>query len=143
MEFTNGFGQRFGSLALFAGLTCLSTASAQNKTFHHDQYSENIYEAVNQVNGQLLQNEPGFVLGEAFGAMYRPSGADYPIKILGVDVIFGGPAGFPDLSTSYDIEIYLNAGFGPEPNNTTPDFVIPTTDFWNANTNEFGIPIKG
>lgn len=115
------------------------------KTFKHDQFSENIYEAVNELNslGAASQNEPGFVAGEAFGALFRPNLQDYPIKILGVDVIFGGPMAFPDLNTSLDIEIYLDAGAGPAPTNATPDFTIGTTDFWNANTNEFGIPVKG
>jgi len=113
------------------------------QTYKHDQFDESIYGAVNEMNGKILQNEPGFVAGEAFGALFRPGKADYPLKILGIDVIFGGPKAYPDLATNIELEVYLDAGVAAMPANTTPDFKISSTEFYNADTNEFGIPIKG
>lgn len=115
----------------------------QVKTYKHDQFSEDIYSAANEVNGKILQNEPGFVAGEAFGALFRPGLQDYPLKIVGIDLLLTGPQGDFDQSADIDIEIYLDAGQGPGPTNETPDFVISNGDFYNPDTNEFGIPIKG
>ena len=137
--------RNFISLSVATLLTVAPlVGSAQTlKTFKYDQYPENIYEAVDAIQGKILQYEMGFVQGEAFGAIFRPSLNDYPLKIVGIDVIFGGPQGFPDLSTTISIEIYRNAGQGPAPANPEPDFAISTQEFWNMDTNEFGIPIKG
>ena len=129
-------------VATIATLSLVSfSAAGQNKTFQHDQYDPNIFQAANQINGALLQVEPGFVQAEAYGALFRPNLDEYPIKLLGVDVFFAGPQGY-ELDTSVSIELYLNAGAGPAPTNEVPDFVIDSTEFLNPSSGEFGVSIE-
>ncbi|MBT9554447.1 MAG: IPT/TIG domain-containing protein [Myxococcales bacterium] len=130
------------SAVLSSAVLSPATATAQTpKVLKHDKFAEDIYEAVQGINGNVQQVEPGFVEGEGFGVLFRPSEDDYPFNIDGVDMMFAGPAGNPNLGTSVYIEIYLNAGAGPAPANPTPDFVIDSDEFYY--NGDFGVPIKG
>ena len=132
--------RRIAFFAATAALLWTTAGSADEKVFKHDQFSDNIYEAADEVNGKLLQTEPGFVDGEAFGVLFRPSLNDYPLKLLAVDVLFSGPE---DVDTNIDIEIYLDAGQGPAPKNPEPDFKISNQDYFDPINSKFGIPIFG
>ena len=131
-------------IALIALLLATPVASAQTiKTFKHDSLPDDITAAANEINGKITQTEPGFVHLEGFGALFRPGLADYPLKVLSIDLLLSGPSGYPDLFTNADIEVYLDAGQGPKPNKEEPDFKVNTAEFYNPETGGFGVPLKG
>ena len=115
--------------------------AASFATYQHDQYSEDLVTAVSQITGAHLSAQPGFAQGEAFGQLFRPNAEDYPIKILGLDLILAGP--LSGGATSADIEIWLDAGDGPTPNKAVPDFSINTIDLLNSETGEFDVNLAG
>ena len=59
--------------------------AATFSTYQYDQYSEDL---TTNISGAHLSAQPGFAQGEAFGQLFRPNPEDYPIKILGLDVIW-------------------------------------------------------
>ena len=115
--------------------------AASFATYQHDQYSEDLATAVYQISGAHLSAQPGFAQGEAFGQLFRPAPGDYPIRITGIDLILAGPASGG--ASSADIEIWLDAGDGPTPNKSAPDFTINTVDLLNSETGEFDVNLMG
>lgn len=86
--------------------------------------------------------QPGFIGGEAFGQIFRPTAADYPVHILSVELVMAQPDGAPaNQKLSATIEIWNDAGDGPSPNSGLPLWSINTDDFANGGT--IGMPIVG
>ncbi|MFT7624594.1 MAG: hypothetical protein ACI9WU_003782, partial [Myxococcota bacterium] len=129
--------------ALVLSLLVAGSASAEIKTFKYDQFPDSIFEAVNEMNGMILQNEPGFVNTEAYGALFRPGVNEYPVKLQGIDLVFGGAAGFPDLATDVVVELYYDSGFGAEPTNLVPTWTVSTDEVFDPSSGELGIDVTG
>lgn len=118
-------------------------AQAVPHTFKYDQFGESIQEAANDVNGQSLATQPGFVQGEAFGQVYRPDPAHYPVQISGIDLILAAPPNASGLTTHANIEIWNGPGSGADPGTGSPFFQISTTQVFNPDTGADGVPLQG
>jgi hypothetical protein len=87
---------------------------------------------------------PGFIQGEAFGVLFKPSAADYPVKILSVELVMGSPpkaATNPTLHVVF--EIWNDDSTGVAPTSTKPLWTISVMDFFNSATQKDGMPIVG
>ena len=133
------------STALLAVLLVSLFASAEVPVvYKHDQFSDNIQTAAQELSGIPLATQPGFVKGEAYGQIYRPSANAYPVKITAVDVVVAGPPNSADGGSSHaDIEIWFLDGDGPSPTKDTPDFSLSTQDVFDPIGGDFGMPLKG
>ena len=123
------------SMLLIASLTLAvwssGTAMAVPVVFKYDQFDENLTAAANQINGQALATQPGFVQTEAFGQIYRPAAENYPLKIIGIDLILAAPPNASSLTTHAQIEVWNSTASGPNPGTGTPMFQISTTELYN------------
>lgn len=120
-----------------------SNALAIPKVFKHDKFSEDLSAAANEVNGQSLPVHPGFVQTEAFGQLYKPDPAHYPLKIEGIDLILAASPNQSPQTRHAQIEIWNSTSAGPDPGTVTPLFQISTTDLFNIDAGEFGVPLTG
>ncbi|GMV40580.1 MAG: hypothetical protein AMXMBFR64_22960 [Myxococcales bacterium] len=128
-------------LGLLAVLS--APAHAVIKVYKHDQFSEDLTTAAQQVQGTPLATQPGFAGGEAFGQLYVPEPTEYPVKILGIDLILAAPPNAPGLTTHADIEIWNDTGTDAKPASAAPVFSISTTELLNPSTLTDGIPLQG
>ncbi len=135
--------QRTLGLALALVVASTSSAIAVPHVYKHDQFGEALEQAANDVNGQSLATQPGFVQTEAFGSLYRPAPEHYPLKIEGVDLILAAPPNAPNLETHAQIEIWNSTAGGPDPGTGSPMFQISTTELFNLDAGDFGVPLKG
>ena len=110
--------------------------------YKYDQYPADFPTALAQMNGQSLATQPGFAQGEAFGQVFRPSPGAYPLQITGVDFLFAAAPLNPDLRINATIEVYNSTSTGPDPQ-SQPIFTVSTGAIWNAQTQDFGLPIQG
>ena len=111
--------------------------------FKHDQFSDSIAAAGEQVSGVPLGTQAGFVYGEAFGALFKPSANAYPVVFTALDLIVGGPP-FGGTGVAHaDIEFYFHDSDGPDPGKKVPDFVLSTTDVFDPISGQEGMPLTG
>lgn len=116
---------------------------AAQKTYKYDQYKENIEEAAAQVGAAAVSVQAGYSAGEAFGILVTPAPSDYPVKILGLDILLAAPPGLANGSAKADIEVWLQEGTDKDPGKAEPDFTISTDEFYNSWTGGFGVPLEG
>jgi uncharacterized protein (TIGR03382 family) len=128
--------------ATLACLLAAGTAHAVPKVFKHDQFDADIAKAAQQVSGISLATQPGFAAGEAFGQLYKPFPADYPVKIQGLDMILAAPPNAQTLTTHAQIELWYDSATGAAPAKSEPDFVISTTDLISPQ-GQTGMPLQG
>lgn len=128
----------------FVLLGCVPiAAAAAEKTYKYDQYSESISLAATQLAGNALAVQAGYETGEAFGQIYKPALQDYPVRILGIDLVLAEPPNLPGGKAEAQIEIYAGDGDGPAPPTTEPIFKISTAHLFNTSTMTDGQPLVG
>jgi len=129
------------------GWACLDgqcvAISGTPKTFKHDQFSTNIVDAASQISGLPLSVQPGFCQGEAFGQVYHPEPADYPLKIIGVDLFLAAPPNGGVDSAHAQVEFWYGNSGSATPPVAEPDFVVGTDELFDSTTGEFGMPLEG
>lgn len=131
-------------LVVFAVLFGVTEASAaENKTYKYDQFKENIEEAVAQVGGMSLAVQSGYSAGEAFGILITPAPNEYPVKILGLDILFAAPPNGGVSSAKADVEVWTQTDAAADPGAAEPVFTISTDEFYNSWTGGFGVPLEG
>lgn len=127
----------------FLALAWAASAAAETRIYKADQFPDDIAAAATAISGVALATQPGFAQGEAFGQLYQPALADYPVKILGVQMILAAPPNAPTLTAPAFIEIWLSDATGADPGKSEPDFSISTSDLFNPSTGTLGMPLKG
>ena len=111
--------------------------------FKHDQFSDSISAASQELSGITLGTQPGFVAGEAFGVVFKPDANMYPVKIQGVDVVMAAmPYDIPNSQAHAVIEVYFLDGPGPDPA-SAPVFTLSTHDVFNEQIMDLGAPLQG
>ena len=134
---------RFSTLLGLTAALLTAQAHAGIKVFKHDQFSEDLTTAAQQVQQTPLATQPGFAGGEAFGQLYVPAAGDYPITILGIDLILAAPPNAPGLTTHADIEIWNDDSVIPQPSSEGPVFTVSTTELLNPLSLDAGFPLQG
>ena len=129
------------ALALVS-LLAASDARAVPQIYKHDQFPADFATALAQMNGMSLATQPGFVAGEAFGQIFRPSPNAYPLSITGFDLILAAAPLSPNLTVNAQIEVYNTPSTGPDPQ-SQPIFVASTAAIFNPNTQDLGLPLQG
>lgn len=130
------------SLAL-AVLLFASTAHAEPWVFKYDELPDSLSAAAAQIDGGQVYTQPGFVRGEAFGQIYRPTPEMFPLQIIGFDLIVAGaPYISGEALANATIEVYNSESKTPDPG-TEPLFVISTAELFNPVTQDFGRPLQG
>lgn len=133
-------------ISFFLGLVLFSNLSSvfgEQLVYKNDEFASDIQEAVNQISGKSLVVQPGFAQGEAFGQIFTPGKGDYPVKILGMDLILAEPLNAKGLSCNADIEIWVNDSGELLPDKKQPDFKISTSELFNPMTGQDGMPLQG
>ena len=125
------------------GLLVAGTTHAAEFTYKYDQFSEEIVTAASQISGAPTSVQAGYAKGEAFGQLYKPNAAHYPIKIMGLDLMLAKPPN-GEVTTDYaDIEIYFVDGNSANPGMDTPTFSISTSDIFDPATGQDGVKLEG
>jgi len=130
-------------LTMLATLLVAPVAEAEVKLLKHDQFDDNLGLAVAQINGKSLSVQPVFAQGEAFGMVFKLSPGEYPVSILGLQLVMAAPPNDTNLKTHMAIEFYYDGSEGPVPDKAEPDWVIDTTDLFDPNTGATGVSIQG
>jgi IPT/TIG domain-containing protein len=134
-------------VCLLVAAVCLVAGSVEAqviKIFKHDQFSEDIATASSEISGIPLAVQPGWANGEAYGQVYRPEPADYPIKILGIDMVMAGPPNMsPPAEADAEIEFWEFVGAGPDPGTASPIWSVHTSELFDPIGGTFGIPLTG
>lgn len=119
------------------------TGSVHAATWKHDEYPAGGSGTQSAIEGENLPVLPGFANGEAFGALFRPQSGDWPVTITGFDLVPMSPPAIV-FGTHVDVEIYIDQGDGPGPDNQTPDFIINTSELASLGAGAVaGAPLKG
>jgi hypothetical protein len=124
-------------------LAALSTPamSQQPKTFKNDQFDPDIAVAAGQIAGISLAVQPGFAQGEAFGSVFRPQPADYPVRILGLDMVLAGPPNMAGQSQANALIEFWSIATGPTPASLL--WSVSTADLFDPISGQTGIPLMG
>ena len=134
-------------VCLLVAAICLITGSVEAqviKIFKHDQFSDDIATASTEISGIPLAVQPGWANGEAYGQVYRPEPTDYPIKILGIDMVMAGPPNMlPPAEADAEIEIWEFVGAGPDPGTASPIWSVHTSELFDPVGGDIGIPLTG
>ncbi len=130
-------------IGFLVGLLAASAARADVKVLKHDEFSSDLFEAVGQVQGQSLPVQPGFAQDEAYGLIFPIAAGSYPVKVLGLQMLFAAPPNDPDLKAHLRIEFYFDPSAGPAPSKPDPDWSVSTEDLYDPNTGRTGFPIQG
>lgn len=130
-------------VGFLVGVLAASAALADVKVLKHDEFSSDLFEAVGQVQGQSLPVQPGFALDEAYGLIFPMAAGSYPVKVLGLQMLFAAPPNDPDLKAHLRIEFYFDPSVGPAPSKAEPDWAVSTEDLYDRNTGGTGFPIQG
>jgi len=137
----HAFGRKIPWLVLLFALGVAAPAAAEvDFIFKHDQFPPDIASAASQATGIPLPTQPGFVQGEGFGQVYVPQANQYPIKIVGIDLIMAAPPNGGEGTADATIEVWLHEGDMP---GGAPAFSISTSDLINPQTGDFGSPLTG
>ncbi len=132
--------------ALWPVATILLLASpsfADIKVLKHDEFSSDLFVAVGQVQGQSLPVQPGFAQDEAYGLIFQLPPGSFPVKVLGLQMLFAAPPNAPGLKSHLRIEFYFDESAGPAPFKGEPDWSVSTEDLYDPNTGATGLPIQG
>ena len=120
-----------------------TTAHAEPWVFKYDELPDSLSAAAAQIDGGQVYTQPGFVRGEAFGQIYRPTPEMFPLQIIGFDLILAGaPFISGEALANATIEVYNSDSKTPDPG-TEPLFVISTGELFNPVTQDFGRPLQG
>ena len=134
---------RSSALLMLGLLGWCSEGLAETVVFKHDEFSSDLFAAVAQVQGKSLPTYPGFAKDEAYGQVFSVPAGSYPLKVLGLQMLFAAPPNAPDLKTHVQIEFYYDASSGPAPSKAEPDWSVSTEDLFDPNTGATGLPIQG
>jgi hypothetical protein len=134
---------QIGRLFFVLILVTPSVVCGVEKVFKHDQFSEDAATAKFQVDGASLATHPGFAGGEAFGQIFRPEVAHYPVKITGFDLILAAPPIDPTATEKATIEVWFTDQDGPNPGTDEPAYSIQTSEFFNPGTGQDNFPLQG
>ena len=139
---------RFTGLLLIAFMLCASglADAAMPKVYKHDQFSEDIVTAAVQIGTMPLAVHSGYIEGEAFGQIYKPSPNHYPVKLMGVDLFMAAPPNLPEGKASEahaTIEVWFHDGAGATPGKDLPDYSVSTHDLFNMDAGQPGKPLQG
>jgi len=137
-------GRVLGAAILSTLLLAAGAASGETSyVFKHDQFSDSIQAASQELSGIPLATQPGFVKGEAFGVVFKPTSDMYPVKIQAIDVVLAAmPNDIENSKARAVIEIYYFDGDGPDPGGA-PVYTLSTDEVFNMMTGEFGQPLQG
>lgn len=130
-------------IGFLVGLLAASAARADIEVLKHDEFSSDLFVAVGQVQGQSLPVQPGFAQDEAYGLIFPIAAGSYPVKVLGLQMLFAAPPNAPSLKTHVRIEFYFDPSAGPAPSKGDPDWSVSTEDLYDPNTGGTGLPIQG
>jgi len=89
---------------------------------------------------------PGFVSQEAWGAVFRPETSDYPLEIVGIELLMaaGPKAAEPaKMTLNGTLEIWNSKEKGADPKQAKPLWKVHTSDFFNPQTQKPGTPVQG
>lgn len=136
----------FSRWTFACALVCfIATPAHAEKTWKYDDGPDDLGTlAGSKMHAQYAH--PGFVSQEAFGAVFKPEAADYPIDITAIDLIMAAPANEPDpisKKVNATIEIWVADNDGPKPDTAKPLWTVHTSDFFNSATQKPGTPIQG
>ena len=113
-------------------------AGAVVKVFKYDQFAEDLSTAASQMTGMTLAGLAGMTQGEAFGQVYRPAPEEYPIQILGVDLVLNAWEG---AQVDAQIEIWNSDATGANPGGSEPLWSVHTSAL-SAGGGQFGMPLQ-
>ncbi len=131
-------------LLVAALLLAPGPASAVPKTYKHDQFNADIATAALEIAGDLsITTQPGWAQGEAFGQVFRPAASDYPVTILGMDLVLAAAPNAPGGSINGTIEFWTSASSGANPGTAAPVFALSTADIRDPETGLPGLPLRG
>ncbi len=133
----------FTGLLLAAVLVATPALAKTGYTFKYDQYSLNPSTAATEIAAEPLSVQAGFVKGEGFGQIYRPSQTMFPVELLGVDIFVAGPPNLLKSSAHANIEVWFHDGADANPDQEAPDFVLRTRDVLDSGSGNLGAPLKG
>ncbi len=131
------------ALWVITGLLASVEALADVTVLKHDEFSSDLFVAVGQVQGQSLPVQPGFAQEEAYGLIFPIAAGSYPVKVLGIQMLFAAPPNAPDLKSHLRIEFYFDSSAGPAPSKPSPDWSVSTEDLYDPNTGGTGFPLQG
>ncbi len=131
------------AIGFIVGLLAASAARADIQVLKHDEFSSDLFVAVGQVQGQSLPVQPGFAQDEAYGLIFPIAAGSYPVKVLGLQMLFAAPPNAPDMKAHLRIEFYFDSSTGPAPSKGEPDWSVSTEDLYDPNTGGTGLPIQG
>ena len=119
-------------------------AFAEKVIWQYDDLPGDMTALADGLKKHQLSAHPGFVKGEAFGQIYKPKAADYPVKILSVELVMAATekatAPFPEVPIA--IEIYNDQAVNAAPDGA-PVFTINSADFFNAAAAKPGMNVVG
>jgi len=124
--------------AVVAVAVAAAPASAVFKVYKYDQFAEDLSTAANQMAGMTVYPQAGMAQGEAFGQVYRPTPEEYPIQILGVDIVM---LSFDDNKVDAQIEIWNSDATGANPGGSEPLWSVHTSAL-SAGGGQFGVPLQ-
>jgi MYXO-CTERM domain-containing protein len=133
----------FSGLFLAVVLAATPALAKTGYTFKYDQYSLNPATAATEIAAEPLSVQAGFVKGEGFGQIYRPTPSMFPVELLGVDIFVAGPPNLLKSSAHANIEVWFHDGLDANPDQEAPDFVLRTRDVMDSGSGNLGAPLKG
>ncbi|GEM_PF-1058452 len=124
-------------------VACLGTSALAQQTvvYKNDQFDPDIATAATQIAGVSLAVQPGFAQGEGFGSVFRPAASDYPVRILGLDMVLAGPPNLPGTAEANAMIEFWSIGAGPTPGSKL--WEVSTADLFDPNSGQTGIPLTG
>jgi len=133
------------TLYLLLGVVLLAAgpAGAADFVYQYDQFNAEIVTAASQISSAPTAVQAGYAKDEAFGQLYKPNAAHYPVKIMGLDLMLAKPPNGEVTPYYADIEIYFVTGNSADPGMDSPTFSISTSDIFNPTTGEDGIKLEG
>ncbi len=124
-------------------LSCMGVPALaqQTVTYKNDQFDADIATAAGQIAGIQLAVQPGFAQGEGFGSVFRPAAADYPVRLLGLDMVLAGPPQMAGQSEANAMLELWAIGAGPAP--SAKLWEVSTADLFDPVSGQTGIPLMG
>ncbi len=126
------------------GITTPGFAGEGTEIWKYDDLPADMNELADGMAKHPMGAHPGFIGGEAFGQIYKPEAADYPIEIHSVELVMASPPNATGKSQmNAVIEIWNDDSNAAAPSSSQPLWTIGTADFLNPMTAQPGMPIQG
>lgn len=131
------------TVVALGGLVTLP-AYAEKVIWHYDDLPSDMNNVANGLANHPKYVHPGFIQGEAFGQLFKPKAADYPVKILSVELVMAqAPKEKAVQKLNATIEIWNDDSVGAAPTSAKPVWTVNTADFFNPKTGQPGTPVEG